>query len=138
MSSSYNRAPGLFDRVMSGLTYLSAGMVGFVWLIVCAFRGRYPDEFLMYHIKQSIFFSLCYILMDAVFWFLVKILEYIPFINKLVRQIVFIFNQPMVVGYSIMQCVIYGIVIYLAVFAMMGLYSYLPVLSDILNGYFRK
>ncbi len=124
--------PTIPDRVIAGLSYLTSGFAGFAWLIICVVRGKFPERFLSYHIAQSIFLFLCYVVINAIFWFLVNMLSYIPVINRITRQLIYIFNHPVVFGYSFMQCLIYGILLYLAVFAFMGLYSYLPWVSDII------
>ena len=54
----YNDHPTLLEKVISALTYLSAGFVGFVWIIIMAVRRTYPSKFVMFHIMQSIFLSL--------------------------------------------------------------------------------
>ena len=133
-----NYTPTLTEKIVSGLSYLTAGTFGFVWLIVSVLLRRYPDKFLMYHIAQSIFLSLCYVLVDKIFWFLINMLGYIPFINRIVRQIIYIFNHPLFFGYSFMQGIIYGVILYLAVFAFMGLYSYLPWVSDIIMSNIKR
>jgi hypothetical protein len=130
--------PTFLEKLLSGLTYPTMGMVGFLWLIVCAVRRSYPSRFGLYHILQSVFLSLCYVIINYIFWWLVNFLSYIPFLNKLLRHVVLdIFNSPILFGYSIMQCLIYGTIIYLAVFAFMGLYSYIPWFSDVIKSNLR-
>ena len=77
---------------------------------------------------QSVFLSLLYVIFNFIFWHIVGFLSYIPLLNRLIRQLVYLFNMPFIVGYSIMQCLIYGTILYLAVFAFMGLYSYIQIL----------
>lgn len=126
------------DKIISGLSYLTAGIVGVVYLIFISVRYRTPNKFVMFHIFQSIFLSLCYVIINWLFWTVVGILEHIPFISRLIRQIIFWFNMPIIWGYSICQCVIYGTLIYLAIFAFMGLYSYLPWVSDAIKSNFKR
>ena len=126
------------DKIISGLSYLTAGIVGIVYLIIIAIRYRTPNKFVMFHIFQSVFLYLCYIIFNWVFWFVVGIFDHIPFINRLVRQLIFWFNMPILFGYSICQCLIYGTIIYLTVFAFMGLYSYLPWVTDAIKSNFKR
>ena len=133
-----DNTPKLADRIVSGLTYLSAGIVGVMWLIISAVRGKFPPRFTLYHIMQSVFLSLLYVIFNFIFWHIVGFLSYIPLLNRLIRQLVYLFNMPFIIGYSIMQCLIYGTILYLAVFAFMGLYSYIPWVSDIIKSNFRK
>ena len=131
--------PSMLDRILAALTYLSAGAVGFFWLLfLWIVKRRFPSPFLLFHISQSIFLSLCYVIINYIFWHIINFLSIIPYLNRLIRQIVYLFNMPVLVGYSIMQCLIYGTILYLAVFAFMGLYSYFPWVSDILKSNFRR
>ena len=131
------QSPSLTDRLLAVLTYITAGMVGVVWLIVCAVRGAFPERFLMFHIMQSVFLSLCYFIVNFIFWHVVEFLSIIPFINGLTRQLIFLFNSPFLAGYSIMQCLIYGTVVYLVVFSAVGLYAYIPWISKVIMSNFR-
>ncbi len=133
----YQETPGPVERIVSGLTYPTLGLVGVVWLIIGALAGSYPKRFTMYHIFQSVFLSLLYIIVNWVFWQAVNVLSLIPVLNRIVRQIVLLFNMPLVFGYSVVQCFLYGLIIYLTVFALMGLYSYIPWISDIIKSNFR-
>lgn len=133
----HNYKPQIGERLVSGLTYLTMGLFGAVWLIIGAVIRSFPSKFVMFNIFQSVFLSLCYVIINWIFWEIVKLIGFIPFINRIVMQILFLFNRPLVFGYSIVQCFLYGLIIYLAVFAFMGLYSYLPWVSDIIRANFK-
>ncbi len=119
------------ERIIAAATYLTAGGVGFVWLIIAAVMRKQVTQFLMYHILQSIFLSIAYFLL-ATFAELIYIILYrIPVINA----IPYLINMPLpfVFGLSIVQAVTTSVILYLAITAGMGLYSYLPWISDIIN-----
>lgn len=132
-----NTMPSLSERILSALTYFTMGTVGVIWLIVTTLRGNLPSRFGLYHIMQSIFVSLCYAIVNWIFWAVMDLLAHVPFLNGIIRQIIFLFNSPFIFGYSIMQCFLYGVLIYLIVFAFMGLYAYLPFFSDVIKAHFR-
>lgn len=134
----YDEKPYLIERIVSGLSYLTMGLVGVVWLIIGAVRGSYPRKFTMYHVFQSVFISLVFVILNWLIAEIVQIFSFIPLINRLVMQIVFLFNMPVFFGYSIMQVFIYGLILYLAVFAFMGMYSYIPWVSDIIKSNFKN
>ncbi|MBR6098765.1 hypothetical protein IKP85_03375 [bacterium] len=129
--------PKMSERILAALTYMTAGTVGIVWLIVTTVRGNLPSRFGLYHIMQSIFIYLCYIIVNWIFWTVTELLSNIPFLNRLIRQLIYLFNGPFVFGYSVMQCLIYGVLLYLIVFSFMGLYAYLPFFSDVIKANFR-
>ncbi len=129
--------PTPFERTVAGFSYLTGGIVGMFWLIVCAFRQSFPRRFLLFNILQSIFVTLCYVLVNTVFWWIVNIISYIPFLNRIIRQLVYLFNMPYLFGYSVMQVIIYGTVLYMVVFSFMGVYAYLPWFSKVILSNFK-
>lgn len=132
---SYNNSenPYMIERIVTALTYPTMGMIGFIWLILGLITKARPRAFTLYHIYQSIFLSIAYVVLSLLIGIVVNILSYVPLINKLVAQIVFWTNAPLFFGYSIIQTIIYAIILYLAVFAFMGRYSYFPWVSEIIK-----
>lgn len=125
--------PYMIERIVAALSYLTMGFAGFVWLIIGLFTQSKLRPFMQYHIFQSIFISIAYFLLCMILGFLLNILSFVPFINKLVAQITFFFNAPIFGPYSIIQAVLFGIIIYLAVTSFMGQYSRIPWISDIID-----
>ena len=119
------------ERIIASATYLTAGGVGFVWLIIAAILRKHVTPFLMYHILQSIFLSIGYFLLTVMCEFVYAILYRIPLINA----IPYFLNMPIPIafGLSIIQVITTSIVLYLAITAFLGLYSYIPWVSDIIN-----
>lgn len=126
-------SPYFIERIVAALTYLTMGMVGFVWLIIGLFTKARLKPFLQYHIFQSIFISLGVAVLSIFVGWLSNLLSVIPFINKVVAQINFLINMPLIFDYSILQTVIYVFLAYLAVTAFMGKFSYIPWVSDVID-----
>jgi len=120
------------ERIISAATYLTAGGVGFVWLIIAAFLRKRVTPFLMYHIMQSIFISLLFYIVSLLGNLLFVILYKIPIINA----IPYFLNLPIafLFGLSIIQVFTTTIILYLAITSGMGYYSYLPWVSNIIKG----
>ncbi len=125
--------PYLIERLVAALSYLTMGMVGFVWLIIGLFTKASLKPFLKYHIFQSIFISLGFAVISIFVGWVSNILSFIPFINKLVAQINFLLNMPLIFDYSLLQTVICAFLIYLAGTSFIGKYSYIPWVSDIID-----
>ena len=119
------------ERIISALTYLTAGGVGFVWLIIAAVLRKNVTQFLLYHIFQSIFLSIAYFLLAEFAKLIYIILYKIPIINA----IPYLINMPIPIFHnlSVIQTAATGIILYLAVTSFMGLYSYIPWVSDIIG-----
>ncbi len=131
MKESYS--PYMIERLVAGFSYLTMGMAGFIWLIISLFTKAGLKPFLQYHIFQSIFISLAFAVISIFVGWISNLLSFIPFINKLVAQITFLLNMPLIFDYSLIQSVIYILLIYLAVMAFAGKFSYIPWISDIID-----
>lgn len=125
--------PELVERIIAPLSYLTMGMVGFVWLIIGLFTKARLKPFLQYHIFQSIFIALAFTIIAMLIGWLSNILSVIPIINKIVAQITFLLNMPIIFGYSFIQAVLYLFLFYLAIQAYRGKYSYVPWVSEIID-----
>ena len=125
--------PYMIERIIAALTYLTMGMVGFIWLIIGLFTKARLKPFLQYHIFQSIFISLAFAVLSILISWLSNILSFIPIINRIVAQITFLLNMPLIFDYSLLQAVIYMLLIYLAITAFIGKFSYIPWVSDIID-----
>ena len=125
--------PYMIEKIIAALTYLTMGMVGFIWLIVGLFTKARLKPFLQYHIFQSIFISLAFAVLSTLISWISNLLSFIPIINRIVAQITFLLNMPLIFDYSLLQSVIYIFIIYVAVTAFIGKYSYIPWVSDIID-----
>ena len=111
---------------------MTAGGVGFVWLIIAAFMRKQVTSFLMYHIMQSIFISILFFLASILGELVYVILYKIPVINA----VPYVINMPLSIffGLSIVQMFTTTIILYLAITSGMGYFSYLPWVSNIIKG----
>lgn len=135
MLQKYNN-PYPIEKIISAATYLTVGGAGFVWLIIAAVMKKTVRPFLMYHIFQSIFLSILFFLISMFANMLLIILLKIPFINLLVGKLVYyaIVPIPLLINLSFIQTITTSVILYLAVTAFMGYYSYIPWVSDIIKG----
>lgn len=113
---------GIFDRIISFLSYITAGWGGMIVLVVMYFRKKTPSHFLRYNAMQSIFISLLYFIIAMGLGLILKFLSYIPFINYLVAQIAFLFNRPLLLDYSLIQLFTTCLIAYLAISSLLGIY----------------
>ena len=124
------------ERIISAASYLTAGMAGFIWLILAAFLKKSIKSFLMFHIMQSIFLSIAYFIFIELYKLLFIILVKIPLINTLTLFFNSLLFNPLSLfwGMSLMQVFTSTIIIYLTITSFMGMYSYIPWVSDIIKG----
>ena len=128
---TYNK-PFLIERLLSTGSYLTAGGVGFCWLILAMLLRKQVKPFLMYHIMQSIFVSILFFLVSVFANFLFIIIAKIPLLNV----IPYLINMPLsfALGLSLVQLFTSAIILYLAITSFLGYYSYLPWVSGVIKG----
>ena len=126
-----SRKPYPIERILSAGTYLTAGGVGFVWLIIAALFKKTVTKFLMYHILQSIFISILFFLISILGNLIYIILYRIPLLNA----IPYLINAkiPFLFDLSLVQAFTTTIILYLAITSGMGYFSYLPWVSNIIK-----
>lgn len=127
------RSPYLIERIVVSLSYLTMGFIGFIWLILGAFTKSQSSDFVRYHIFQSIFISILLFILNVLFGIINDVLSVIPFIKVLTQQIYYLFNAPMFMNYSIIQMVMYLFIAYLMITSALGIYTYVPFVSDIIS-----
>jgi hypothetical protein len=125
--------PLMMERLIAAASYISMGVVGFVWLLIGIFTKSNLKTYLKYHIFQSIFISFLFYIIGILLGFIMNILSLIPFINQLVLQFTFYFNAPIMFGFSFIELIMYAILLYLAATSFMGQFSYIPWVSDIIK-----
>lgn len=131
---SFSKAPiGLFDRLVSFISYLTVGWGGIIVLILMHIRKKKPSRFLAYNVHQAVFISLLFFVVSMALGLILKYLSYIPFINYLVAQISFFFNRPVFYDFSIIQLFMIGLVLYMAVVSLLGRFPRVYWVSKIID-----
>lgn len=124
---------GMFDRLISFISYLTVGWGGMIVMILMLIRKKHISRFLRYNVFQSIFVSLLFFVISMGLGLLFKFLSYIPFLNYVVAQISFIFNKPILFDYSPIQVFMIGLVLYMAVVSLLGKFPRVYWVSKIVD-----
>lgn len=127
------RSPYLIERIVVSLSYLTMGFIGFIWLILGAFTKSQSSSFVRYHIFQSIFISILLFILNVLLGIINDVLSFIPIIKVFTQQIYYLFNAPMFLNYSLIQMVMYLFIAYLMITSALGVYTYVPFVSDIIS-----
>lgn len=133
---SYYTGPAPIERIIAALSYVNC-LIGLIWLIIAALMKRGIRPFLQFHIYQSIFIAFAIFIVGAGLALVMKIINFIPIINNIVSIITFYLNTPIIMGYSVVNFLIFLVLMYLALGALMGRFSYFPWVSDIIKGNIR-
>ncbi len=130
---SGERTPYLIERLVVSLSYLTMGFIGFIWLVLGAFTKSQTSDFVRYHIFQSIFISISLFILNLLLGIINDVLTVIPFIKVLVQNIYYLLNAPIFLNYSLIQTVLYLFIAYLMITSALGIYTYVPFVSDIIS-----
>lgn len=134
MQNKYSQnEPLLMEKIIASLSYITSGFVGFFWLLIGIFTKNTIRPYLKYHIFQSIFISIAFFLVGAFLGLIMNILSIIPGLNMLVMHFTFYLNAPVLFGFSVIQSLMFGLIIYLVVTSFQGKFSYVPWISDIIK-----
>lgn len=125
--------PYMIERIVSALSYLTSGVIGFIWLILGVLTKSGLRPFMKYHIFQSIFLAMGYFLLMIILEQVSVVINFIPVVRNIFSLITFPFLIPIIFGLSIVQILIYTLLFYLAVTSFMGRYSYIPWISEIIK-----
>lgn len=133
MHSNRYEKPYMIEKIVSALSYLTSGFIGFIWLLLGIFTKSNVRPFLKYHIFQSIFLAIAYFLACQLLGMLASVINFIPIVRNIISMIIFPIMMPLIFGFSILQILIYTFIFYLVVTSFMGRYSYIPWISDIIK-----
>lgn len=134
MQNKYSQnEPLLIERLIGALSYITSGAIGFLWLLIAVFTKNNLRPFLKYHIFQSIFISIGLFILAFLIGALCNILSFIPGLNLIVMQVSYLLNTPLIIHYSLIDLILGSLIVYLAITSLLGHYSYLPWISDIIK-----
>ena len=130
--------PSLPDRVISALSYLSAGWIGLIYMVVLYFARKGSSKFLRFNVYQSIILCClrCYLqfVIGMIYTLFFDLLTHIPFIQIIVSWIDLFLSKPTFGNYSILQALV---VVYLAYVVIWSLLGKFPMIFKISRLFYR-
>ena len=125
------------EKVLSILSYITFGIVGFFWLLLANWKKKKIKYFLSYHIYQSIFIAVLLTLLNYFFEILFGIFSKIPFLEMFSAVLNYIFTVKIISVFGFQSTVVYLAVlilkIYLIVGVILGRNFYLPFVTKTVN-----
>lgn len=112
----------LKDRIISALSYLTAGWIGLIYFIIIYFMKKPTTRFLRYNVLQSIFLAFALFIISEICKIVFGILLLIPFINMLFSSILLLLNKSFIFHYSLIQLALGLFFIYLSGMSFLGKY----------------
>lgn len=136
MNYRYNQI-SVGEKIIAILSYLTSGIVGFIWILIGFFARQSLKPFLKYHIFQSIFLAFLFFILGHVIQILCVMLSYVPYVNAVVGILNFVFNVSILnVGWyhlSIINFLCLIFLIYVCLSVCIGKYTYIPWVSNIIK-----
>ena len=130
--------PALIEKLVAAGSYLTMGLIGFVWILLGIFTKSALRPYLKYHIFQSIFISLAFFLVSQFLGLILSILSVVPLVNQIIMQFTLYLNMPLIFSFSLIQVAINLVIFYLVITSLQGKYSYLPWVSNIIRANVRS
>lgn len=132
----------LSDNLLSFIFYYTFGIFALVLLIFCSVTKKQTSDFLRFHIYQSLFIAVILACISSIYSFLLNLILNFPieivFLKKALLSFdLFLNRTPIFFTFSLTGLVVFLVVSYLAIFALLGKKSYLPYISDVVDSYFR-
>lgn len=125
------------EKTVAVLSYITFGIVGFIWLVFANLKKRKIKCFLSYHIYQSIFIAVLLTLLNYFFEILFGIFSKIPFLEMFSAIINYIFTVKIISVFGFQSTIVYLAVlilkIYLIVGVILGRNFYLPFVTKTVN-----
>lgn len=130
---SRNYEPLPLEKIIAPLSYVTMGLVGFVWLLLGVILKLSLRPFLKYHIYQSIFLSFLFFIFSVGLNLVLGILSYIPFLGRIISTITFLLATPLIWSFSIINIIFAIFLFYLVVTSFTGRLTYIPWVSNIIK-----
>ena len=124
---------GIWSRLGSAMSYLTAGWGGIIALVVLYFAKKTPSRFFMFNVYQSIIIAFTIFVIGMGWAILFNILSQIPIIQILVSWIDLIFNRPILISRSVTELFIFGLTIYCVGFCLIGKFPVIYKVSSLIK-----
>ena len=123
--------PVMAEKVIATASYLTAGIIGFIWFCIALITKNNLRPFLKFHVYQSVFLAIIYCLVSSLISLILGILSYIPIIKNIVNIFAFMFTVPIIFHFSLLNIAILALLTYIIVGIFQDKCSYIPWVSDV-------
>ena len=126
------------EKIISILSYLTMGIIGFVWILIAHFSGKKLRYFLMYNIVQSMIISIFLAIFRLILNIIFSIMAIIPILNIIAAKINYLISVRILfipilkLSFNIIEIIIYLLLIYILIGIFIGKIFYVPYLSKLI------
>lgn len=127
------------EKIISALSYITMGIVGFIWIIIAYSMKKRLKYFLMYNIVQSMIIAIFLAIFKLVIDIVLSIISLIPFIDFIAAILNIIISFKILsipflhMSFTIIELFIYSLLIYIIWGITLGRMFYIPVLTGIMQ-----
>ncbi len=127
------------EKIISALSYISMGIVGFIWIIIAYALKKRLKYFLMYNIVQSMIIAIFLAIFKLVIDIVLSIISLIPFIDFLAALLNIIISFKILsipflhMSFTLIELFIYSLLIYIICGIINGRIFYIPFLTPVMQ-----
>ena len=129
--------PNVTEKIGAVLTYLTLGIWGLIWLLTSSRSYFDQKDFVRFHCYQSIFVGLLFMFIPqsfhVLFSLIIQILKLIPGISVVIYGI----HTINLIVQAILLYGLIALIVYCAIFSLLGKYTNIPYVSQIVNRMLR-
>mgnify|MGYP006916242590 CR=1 FL=1 len=127
----------IIERLVSILTYWTAGFFGLIYLIFMCMTKKSMSSFVMFNIYQSIFISILLYIVSFVYKIFIGFAAVIPFVGKYVLYIDgIIFKFPILFGCTMAGILLLLLSLYFTISCILGKKPFIPFVSQVVQDNF--
>lgn len=139
MSHNFQHNVLPIEKIISAFSYITMGIVGFLWIIIAHLMKKRLKYFLMYNIVQSMFIAIFLAIFKLIIDIFLSIISLIPFIDFVAAIINILISFKILtipflhMSFTIIELFIYSLLIYLIWGISIGRIFYVPFLTGIMQ-----
>lgn len=130
------------EKVVAVLSYFTSGLAGLIYLLIALAQKQGLRSFLRYHVFMSIFLSITIYIISVCLIGIINILGAIPYIKAIVFAITVMMTKDIFsfagMHFSVNVLIVACLMTYMSVGAVLGKYTYLPWLSEVVSYNMRQ
>ena len=123
----------ILSRLGSVVSYLTCGWGGLIILVIMYFAKKHISRFFLFNVYQSIIIAFGLFVLGMTWALIFNLLSHVPFIQLLISWVDFIFNRPMLFARSVTELFVSGLILYCAVFSLLGKYPIIYKVSSLIK-----
>ena len=132
------------EKIISALSYISMGFIGFLWIIIAFVCKRKLRYFLMYNICQSMVISIFLAILNILLKLIFSIFSHIPILDAVVGILNYIISIKILrftgigLSFNIIEFMLFLLFVYIIIGIFLGRIFYIPILTKFIQNVMKR